>query len=595
MKVRNIIVIKDDYKTVSFMLLVHTCLCMQRSHNRSDDVNGGDQRSDDEVVGEEETPWIDISEKDGFSDGEGNDVETEVETVTEENMVEDGSEEVLSQVTTPIDAIDTAVTVIGTDGVVEDINGKACEIYNVSEDGVVGRKVGEMYNDQEVVWRVLQTGGEVTDNRETVVVDGDERVVERTVRAFYVDSGEMGGVVETAVDITDEVALEEQSDEVKAYQEVLFGELQDKMIRLAEGDLTFDVSVPEPESDFDGINLVYEEFSELNSNLMMAVDNYRDVLTKLTLLADDLDDASHELSANSEEVTASIEEISHSAEEMSMGSQELAEQTDRADASVSELTATIEEITASVQEIDAETSAASKLAVDGVESGTEAVDQIRTATIATSEITEEVRTLEERMDRVDEALTVITEIADQTNILALNASIEAARAGDAGNGFAVVADEVKKLAEKSKESASEIEEIITEAQCQTETVASEMKQTNTEVKDGAEEIEAVVNQLDDIESSIEQVSVATAEVSTAVESQAENMDEFGATIDSTSSMSEEMSASVQQISAGIEQQSTASEQVAERATSLSATSEELYERIEQFRLAKDETANLDGS
>ena len=513
------------------------------------------------------------------------------------------------------------------------LNAAACEQFETTEADALGAEPHQLHGGKPLVETVLETGEALDDYRERLDMANGQPLCRRVI-PLVDETGTVAAAMETisaeeptaqkstdttkqavdnnttqhAVDenaSTQELAAAEQElaaaedaaeakvDELEAYQQTVIDDLEDKIIRLAEGDLTIEPTVPEPPTDFEEMQTIHAEFSDLSGHLTTAVENYRGVLSRLTLLADDLDDTSQELSANSEEVTASIEEISHSTEEMADGSQELAEQTDEADLAAANLTATIEEITASVQEIDAETSEASKLALTGVEEGTEAIEQIRSATDATAEITDEVRRLESRMEDVGETLDVISSIADQTNLLALNAAIEAARAGQEGDGFAVVAEEVKKLAEESKQSADEIEEIITDAQAQTDEVASQITHTNEEVAAGADAVEGVVESVTEIESTVEAVSAATAEVSDAVENQAENMDGFGATIDSAASMSEELSASVQQISAGLEQQTTATDRVAHRATSLSATSEELYDRIDQFRLAKDETAEVD--
>jgi len=289
--------------------------------------------------------------------------------------------------------------VVDSAGYISHINSNACSVFEVSKSDALGAPPASVHGGESLADHVLDTGEEITERRETVAVDGTERTLSRTITPFRDDSGEIVGAMETASDITDKAREERKTDQLEAYQEAVLDDLQDKLVRLAEGDLTLDSSVPEPPADFEEIVTVYEEFTQLNAHLTTTVDNYRSVLSRLTMLADDLDDTSQELSANSEEVTASIEEISQSTEEMANGSQELAEQTDEAELAVSNLTATIEEITASVQEIDAETSEASKLAVDGVEEGTDAVDQIRSATDATSEITEEVRTLETKNGR----------------------------------------------------------------------------------------------------------------------------------------------------------------------------------------------------
>ncbi len=489
-----------------------------------------------------------------------------------------------------LDGLADPTLIVDTKGAVLHCNTAVVERFGTTKTAAVGRPPSAIHGGQQLTHRVLETGRPLTEHTEDVSIDGEQRMLSRTITPLLDDDGTVLAAVETVDVQTDD---QQRLDQLEAYQQDVTNDLEDKIARMAAGDLTIEPTVPEPSASFSEIQTVHEEFSDLSAQLSTAVENYRTVLSRLTLLADDLDDTSQQLSANSEEVSASIEEISQSTEEMANGSQRLAEQTDEADLAASELTASIEEITASVQEIDAETSEASKLALDGAKEGTEAVDQIRSTTDATAEITDEVRRLERRMEAVGETLEVISSIADQTNLLALNAAIEAARAGDDGDGFAVVADEVKKLAEESKQSADEIENIITDAQDQTAEVAAQITTTNEEVAAGADAVERVVDSVGEIESAVEAVSASTAEVSGAVESQAENMDSFGSTIDNAASMSEELSASVQQISAGLEQQSTATDQVAHRATDLSATSEELYDRIDQFRLTKDESAEVD--
>ena len=540
---------------------------------------------------DEAVAWTDVSESDHVPSGSGTDdlsttdspaSSEEVETLDAEHLLAN----VLNGLAAPTLIVDSA-------GHVSHLNEHACELFETTEAAAVGAPPATTHGGEELVSGVLTTGEGITDREETVVIDGTERTLSRTITPFHDQTGEVVGAMETARDITEKVREQEKTDQLEAYQEAVLDDLQDKLRRLAEGDLTLDSSVPQPTAEFSEMQTVFEEFTDLNDHLTTAVTNYQSVLSRLAVLADDLDKTSQELSADGEEVAASVEEIAQSIEEIDDGSDDLAAETDEAEMAASNLTATIEEITASIQEIDAQTTEASTLALEGVDEGSDAVDQIRTATDATSDITDEVRTLETKMERVGETLDVISDIAEQTNLLALNANIEAARAGDAGDGFAVVADEVKTLAEESKESAAEIEEIITDAQDQTAAVAEQIAHTNSEVSEGADAVETVVDQLEEIETAIEKSSTATAEVSDAVEEQAKNMDSFTSTIDSAASMSEELSASVQEISAGLEQQATATDQVAGRADQLSATSDELYDRIDQFRLTKAESATVD--
>jgi len=489
--------------------------------------------------------------------------------------------------------LDSPTVMFDADRTILRLNSAACELFDTTKAAAVGVPLVSTHPGSDRATSVVASGERISEFEESVTIDGLQRTLSRTIIPFEDESGSVVGGMEIARDVTEVAVEREKTETLTAYQETVMETLHQNMVAFADGDLTIEPTIPEPEADFEELQEIYDEYTEFNIALSTAIENFRAVLSRLTLLADDLDDTSQELSANSEEVTASVEEINHSTDEIADGTQDLAERTDEADMAVSSLTATIEEITASAQEMDAETSEASKLAIDAVDDGSAAVDRIRTATAATDTIATEVDTLETNMQEVGSILDVIFTIADQTNLLALNASIEAARAGEDGAGFAVVADEVKKLATEAQESAGDIETIITAAQDQTSTVSTQIDTTTEQVSTGADAVEDVIDQLSEIEHAIEQTSAATGEVSTAVENQAHSMDDMSATIETAASLSEELSASLQEISAGLSQQSTATDKVASRAVELSATSEDLYDRIDRFRLDKSESAALD--
>jgi methyl-accepting chemotaxis protein len=510
-----------------------------------------------------------------------------------DSMVETETLDTELLLTNMLRGLDAPTVMFDADGMILRLNSAACELFNTTKAAAVGVPLVSVHSGSDRASGIIESGERLSEFEESVTIDGSQRTLSRTIIPFEDESGAVVGGMEIARDVTQIAVEREKTETLTAYQDTVMETLHQNMVAFADGDLTINPTIPKPEADFDELQDVYDEYTEFNTALSTAIENFRAVLSRLTLLADDLDDTSQELSANSEEVTASVEEINHSTEEIADGTQDLAERTDEADMAVSSLTATIEEITASAQEMDAETSEASKLAIDAVEDGSAAVDQIRTATAATDTIATEVDTLEAKMQEVGSILDVIFTIADQTNLLALNATIEAARAGETGAGFAVVADEVKKLASEAQESAADIETIITAAQDQTTTVSTQIDETTDKVSTGADAVEGVIDQLTEIEHTIEQTSAATGEVSTAVESQAHNMDDMSATIETAASLSEELSASLQEISAGLSQQSTATDKVASRAVELSATSEDLYDRIDRFRLDKSESAALD--
>ncbi len=231
-----------------------------------------------------------------------------------------------------------------------------------------------------------------------------------------------------------------------------------------------------------------------------------------------------------------------------------ASNTDQVANEVSQLSATVEEVAATADEVARQTDDARKQAANGREFAEEAIDAMDALSDSRDEITAKVDTLVATIDEIDGIVEMINSIAEQTNLLALNASIEAARAGDAGSGFAVVADEVKALANESKEQASRVEGMIGEVTEQIEGTAVNLEDADEHIDTGVNRVEEVTERLDDITTSVTEVTEGIEEVARATEEQAEMSSEIARYVDTAAEQAEEVSRRLDEMNDSVAEQ-----------------------------------------
>ena len=187
----------------------------------------------------------------------------------------------------------------------------------------------------------------------------------------------------------------------------------------------------------------------------------------------------------------------------------------------------------------------------------------------TKQLSKTIDNLLESSTQIGEILTVINDIADQTNLLALNAAIEAARAGDAGRGFAVVADEVRKLAERTTKATSEIENIISSLQHESEQAAVAMKSADTSVSTGVDVIEETASSFTYVVDGVNDVTNSTHSMMTNFEEQYHTI--------------QDVTDKTQAIASGIEESNVAVSEVTVTVDHLQERTEKLKTLVEQFK------------
>ncbi|WP_168902629.1 methyl-accepting chemotaxis protein [Deferribacter desulfuricans] len=246
-----------------------------------------------------------------------------------------------------------------------------------------------------------------------------------------------------------------------------------------------------------------------------------------------------EVSHSTKSVTSSSEALSASSNQMSAGAESQAERVSSVEVAVQEMTATITEISQNLEEVNREINLIKESAETGSKVIEETVSGIENLSDNVINSADKIKELGKASEQIGEILQVISDIADQTNLLALNAAIEAARAGEHGRGFAVVADEVRKLAERTAKATGEIDEMIRSIQNEVQSSVVQMDKGAKLAQDGSELVRNLRVSLEKIINGVLTVADKIGAVATAVEQQSATSQEIASNMAEIATISQE--------------------------------------------------------
>ncbi|MBC2690972.1 methyl-accepting chemotaxis protein [Pseudomonas kielensis] len=315
--------------------------------------------------------------------------------------------------------------------------------------------------------------------------------------------------------------------------------------RIAGGDLTQDIRVTRR----DELGVLQQGIARMGVTLRDLISGIRDGVTQIA-------SAAEELSAVTEETSAGV------------NSQKV--ETDQVATAMHEMTATVQEVARNAEQASQAAAAADGEAREGDRVVNEAITQIERLASEVVRSTEAMSVLQKESDKIGSVMDVIKAVAEQTNLLALNAAIEAARAGEAGRGFAVVADEVRGLAQRTQKSTEEIEGLVAALQNGTQQVATVMSNSRSLTDSSVELTRKAGLSLENITRTVSNIQSMNQQIAAAAEQQ--------------SAVAEEISRSIVNVRDVSEQTAAASDETAASSIELARLGNQLQMMVSHFRV-----------
>ncbi|MBU7594738.1 methyl-accepting chemotaxis protein [Metabacillus halosaccharovorans] len=326
-----------------------------------------------------------------------------------------------------------------------------------------------------------------------------------------------------------------------------------------------------------------DEISQLNKSFNTMLVSIQDVVLRISTSGGEVAAASEQLHANSQETLKGTETVVVTMEEISMSTERQLQEVSETATVVTELSNGVEQATQNTQQVSSVVSETSKKAIDGKEAIAKTINQMESIHSKFNVLSKTIHGLGERSNEIGDIINSITMIADQTNLLALNAAIEAARAGEHGRGFAVVADEVRKLAEESSNSAMQIRGLIEKIQQETNEAVVSMESTSSEVQQGIEVVHSAGNTFGEIDNSIRNVDEKIQLVKKAMQAVETGTHKIVSAFELIQNVTETVTAGTQNVSATTEEQLASMEEISSSADSLASIAEELQVMVGKFK------------
>ena len=342
---------------------------------------------------------------------------------------------------------------------------------------------------------------------------------------------------------------------------------------IAEGDLTNKIAFKSK-----------DEIGMLSNSINKMSDNLRHIISQVSDNSERVAMTSQQLSISSEETQNTSEHISRAVQEIAIGGEKQVNSANDFTNAIADISQGMDQAATSIHHVSELASTMNHKATQGnavVEQTVKQMNLINESVSSTAVIINELGT---RTNEISSIVKLISDIASQTNLLALNAAIEAARAGEHGRGFAVVADEVRKLAVQSASAAGDITKLINQVQEKSESAVQSMAEGKLVVEDGINMVSLSGTTFNDLVHAIERVTSETIEVTTVVNQVNASSQEMVALAENIANIAEQAASNTQNVAAATEEQSASMAETAASAEALSKMAADLQQSIRKFKM-----------
>lgn len=349
--------------------------------------------------------------------------------------------------------------------------------------------------------------------------------------------------------------------------------VQTAMQNMSAGDLTQNIAVKRG----DELGQLQQSFNDMTEQISALIKGVGEKSQTIIAVAENVSNVTDDTKTNTNMVMQAIHNVAVGATEQAGSTQQALNQVENLAARLNDTKSNVDRI----NDMSSETGELSQKGKDMVDMLIEKSGQTMDKSKTTMEVMDEVMSSIDKINYISDA---IADITSQTNLLSLNASIEAARAGDAGRGFAVVADEIRQLADQSRQSTDEIKAIVNEVVARANEAERAMKENNELITQQQKAIHDTHKLFESISDSIERLAAGLESVTELNDRMAENKEAVVNEMATIASVSEESAAASQEVTASAEQVNNAMENIFNYTSELNEIARELNDAIGHFKL-----------